>query len=88
LIAFRGTSGLKDWFTDLSFWPAWSLPLRHQGFEWTWQGVKPQVEAWLKEVTARLGQPPTIYLTGHSLAEPWPRSRRWTSVSVTPSPGW
>jgi pimeloyl-ACP methyl ester carboxylesterase len=67
LIAFRGTSGLKDWFTDLSFWPAWSLPLRHQGFEWTWQGVKPQVEAWLKEVTARLGQPPTIYLTGHSL---------------------
>ena len=71
LIAFRGTATgkdwLKDWLIDLSCWPALSLPLRHQGFEWTWKSVQPHVVAWLEEVTTVLGHPPKVYLTGHSL---------------------
>lgn len=67
LIAFRGTAGFSDWCTDAKFWPAARLPWRHCGFEQTWQGVKPQVEAWLEKVARKLGRRPQIYLAGHSL---------------------
>jgi Lipase (class 3) len=67
LVVFRGTASFSDWGRNLSCWPALRWPLRHWGFDTTWQGVRPQLEAWLTEATRTLGEPPTLYLGGHSL---------------------
>lgn len=68
LIVFRGTSTLFDVWRDLCCWPpALAWPLRHRGFQRTWQEVKPQVDAWLAGVAVKLGRPPNVYLGGHSL---------------------
>jgi hypothetical protein len=77
LIVFRGTDGAADWRRNLCFWPASAHPLRHCGFNRTWEEVKPLVESWLAEATATLGRHPTVYLGGHSLGGgPWRRSRQ------------
>lgn len=67
VIVFRGSATLADWGLNFCSWPAFALPLRHQGFEWAWRQVKAEVLAWLAQAAKQLGYPPSVYLGGHSL---------------------
>lgn len=67
LVVFRGTQGGRDFLTDAMCWPALRWPLRHAGFERTWQALRPHLSAWLARVESETGPRPTLYLGGHSL---------------------
>lgn len=63
VVAFRGTSNLRDYITDGEVWRTnMNCGAVHQGFWAAWTNVQPQVLAWLQLYASR-----TIFVTGHSL---------------------
>jgi triacylglycerol lipase len=61
VVAFRGTSEIKDWIIDADFW---RVPVAcgevHAGFWRAWLGMKDKLRPLLRD-------PRPIYFTGHSL---------------------
>jgi Lipase (class 3) len=60
-IAFRGTNNCHNWVTDFNAIPV-GWPLRHRGFQRSWDALKPKIHKWLAK-----HRPSVMFLTGHSL---------------------
>ena len=68
LIAFRGTTEIGDWITNLTL-RSTRRPYGkvHSGFVIGFEDVESEIEAQLRSITSQIGRKPTVLLTGHSL---------------------